>query len=176
MSADTNFLDKTLKNGSRGASWATAQTNKVLGHFKLPSAGNNFYLQTQGVSRAADAVQGMNTGMLGKAQAGGMAALDYFSGMDTGRVNQRLQGRIGRDAAIRGIGEGVTGAERAAQMGVIDENFGRYMNSRSGLAGVGKQTATAGQRAMRVGARGGLLGVGIAAADFLNPFGFGWND
>jgi hypothetical protein len=32
------------------------------------------------------------------------------------------------------------------------------------------------KRAGIAGARAGMLGAGLAAADFLNPFGFGWND
>ncbi len=175
MTSGTVWLDKNVDKAGdymkRGSKYAHKKLNSALDHFKLPAAGKaNQYLQTGGVSKAVDMFRTMEGGLMGSRGAiGGLAGLEYFTGRDTGSILDRMDARAGSAAEVSNIPKEVTGAARSKEL----ERIG--LESRKGLAGM-KGTGTGKMRLARAGARTGLLGLGIAAADFLNPFGFGWND
>ena len=175
MTNGTVWLDKNVDKAGdymkRGSKYAHKKLNSALDHFDLPAAGKaNQYLQTGGVSQAVDMFNTMDGGLMGsRGKTGALAGFEYFTGRDTGSIVDRMGARAGAAAEVSNLPKDLTGKGRGDALETIGKDVRGKLSEM-------KSAGTGSMRLARAGARTGLLGAGIAAADFLNPFGFGWND
>ena len=126
----------------------------ILCDLKLPAAGGGAYLGTMDQHRGTlGAIKDAHKkGVFGGVQVGASAAFDYFSGMNMSSVQERAQ-----------IGAGMMG----------DVSKGQIEAGTASREAIAKKNPWNRGRIARAGVRTGILGAGIAAADFLNPFSWG---
>ena len=169
MSGNTGFIDGVTENASKAKTWGVSGLNAQLAKASLPAIGGNQYLQYNAgrLSDSFNALRSSGLGGMDQVRIGGLAALDYFTGMDTGRV-------MGRGASRMATAAGGSEAAQARHMGMFDD-MGRTART-SALIDPPAGSTGARMRGARAGVRMGALGAGMAALDFLNPFSFGWND
>ncbi len=169
MSGNTGFIDGVTDNASKAKTWGASGLNAQLAKASLPAIGGNQYLQYNAgrLSESFNALRSSGLGGMDQARIGGLAAFDYLTGMDTGRVMGRGASRMARAA-------GGSEAAQTRHMGLFDD-AGRTART-SALTDAPAGSTGGRMRGARAGVRMGALGAGIAALDFLNPFSLGWND
>lgn len=153
-------------HGSEGAGWARDQAKKGWGKAGGKQGLKDFASDVWGnigsgkarrkqARRGAGMVRGFGDDMVDKGVQEFLGS-GGKSGSSTIEMGSKL--RNVRNPGNKGIGNGM----KKAGFGALSYFSG------AGFSG--------GKRAGVMAGRAGLLGAGIAAADFLNPFSLGWND
>jgi hypothetical protein len=160
----TGFVDQVTGNVKKARDKGKEKVNNRLIKGAMPELGSNMYLQSNsaGLSRGVNTLSTSGLSNMEKGRVGGLAALDYFTGMDTSRVTGRANARMGPASSLAASMEGADEAGRTAR--------------RSALGAASESTNGLRMRGARAGVRMGALGAGMAALDFLNPFSPGFND